>query len=106
MVGAQVEYLGFVTKGRSREYTLRVRPSSGDLHEFTLSISTDAFLSHRVRYQDAPEICYLKLQRALAASIGALPPAHLSVSDADLEEYRVAHAPRPNGRRPKAPQAT
>jgi hypothetical protein len=103
MVGAQVEYLGFVTNGRAREYTLRVRPAepSGAFREFTLAIPTEAFLSRRVRYQDAPGICYLKLQRELAARAGEMPPGHLRVSDAELEEYRVAHAPRAPERRPK-----
>lgn len=101
MTGAHVEYVGFIPKGTAREYTLRVREAAGDPHDFTLVIPNEAFLSHRVRYQDAPEVCFLKLQRELAACPGSLPAPHLAVSDADLEEYRVAHAPKPPQRRPK-----
>lgn len=103
MTPAHVEYVGFTPKGTSREYTLRVRSPAGDPRDFTLAIPNEAFLAHRVRYQDAPEICFLKLQRELAACPGGLPALHLSISDADLEEYRVAHSPKPPQRRPKAP---
>lgn len=103
MVPARIEYLGFSTRETSREYRLRVQASAGDFRDFTLAIPCSAFLDHRVRYQDAPEICFLKLQRALGDSADGLPSAQLAVSDAELEEYRVAHAPKPTQRRPKPP---
>jgi len=101
--GAQVEYVGFTTRGAEREYQLRVRQGAGEFRDFTLAIPNEAFLSHRVRYQDAPEICFLKLQRELIVAAGGLPATHLDVTDADLEEYRAAHTPKPPQRRPKAP---
>ena len=101
---AHVEYVGFRATVTRREYTLRVR-QGGDPEEFTLVISNDAFLAHRARYQDAPEICYLKLQRELAASPGSRPARLLSVTDQDLEEYRVAHAPKSPGRAKAPPSA-
>jgi hypothetical protein len=101
MADAHVEYVGFTSRGASREYTLRVRPPAGEPHDFTLAIPNEAFLTRRVRYQDAPEICFLKLQRELAACAEGLPSLHLNVSDADLEAYRVAHSPKPPQRRPK-----
>jgi hypothetical protein len=103
MTGAHVEYVGFTTKGKAREYWLRARQTAGDVAEFTLVIKNEAFVSHRVRYQDAPDICFLKLQRELLACDGALPASRLDVTDADLEEYRAAHAPRVVQRRPKPP---
>jgi len=106
MAAAHVEYVGFTTKGTSREYTLRVKQTVGDPHDVTLAIAIEAFLSRRVRYQDAPDICFLKLQRELASCGEALPARYLSVSDAEIEEYRVAHAPKPPQRRPRPPLAT
>jgi len=100
MTAVQVEYVGFTSKPAVREYTLRVR-RAGEAHDFTLAIANDAFLGHRVRYQDAPDICFLKLQRELAASESRLPAAYLNITEAELEEYRVAHAPKPPQRRPK-----
>ena len=99
---SHVEYLGFAAKAQAREYTLRVKRGE-DSHEFTLAIPNEAFLSRRVRYQDGPELCFLKLQRELLTCLDGLPSASLSVTDADLEEYRTSHAPRAPQRRPKAP---
>jgi hypothetical protein len=99
MTSAQVEYVGFVTQGAWREYTLRARPAAGDWRNFTLAIASAAFIANRVRYQDAPDICFLKLQRELLAHPGEYPEAHLNISDAELEDYRVSHAPKTNQRR-------
>jgi len=105
MAGTHVEYVGFTTADHSREYRLRVQ-EGGVLHDFVLAISLEAFISRRARYQDAPEICFLKLQRELAEGNGTLPDAYLSITDLELEEYRTAHAPKPPRRRPKpAPPA-
>ncbi len=100
---AHVEYRGFATKGDSREYTLRLKNTAGEFRDFTLAIASEAFVAHRVRYQDGPDICFLKLQRELLAHGEALPPVYLEVTDADLAEYRTAHAPKPPQRRPKPP---
>lgn len=106
MIAAHVEYVGFTSRESAREYTLRVKQAAGDSQDFKLLIPNEAFLSHRVRYQDGPEICFLKLQRELIACPGGLPQAKLSVTDADLEEYRAAHTAKPQSRRPKAPTGT
>lgn len=100
---AHVEYVGFVVTERWREYTLRLVQTGAEPRHFTLAIATAAFLSNRVRYQDAPDVCFLKLQRALDATPGVLPARRLSVSDAELAEYRVAHTPKPPTRRPRPP---
>jgi hypothetical protein len=102
---AQVEYLGFTTQGAGREYTLRVRQAAGAAPLlFTLVIPMAAFIAHRVRYQDAPEICFLKLHRELLACADGVPEARLTVTDAELEDYRVAHAPPQRGPKPIVPK--
>jgi hypothetical protein len=95
-MAAHVEYLGFKAHKSTREYALRVCEVGVEVRNFTLVIENDAFLKNRVRYQDAPEICFLKLQRALVACAdGGEPARTLKVTEADLEEYRVAHSPKP-----------
>ncbi len=100
MAGTHVEYIGFTNSKDAREYKLRVL-NGGVYHDFVRAISFDAFISRRARYQDAPDICFLKLQRELAERDGNLPDAYLCLTDSDLEEYRVAHSPKPPVRRPK-----
>ncbi len=90
---AHLEYMGFKAQKSTREYALRVREVGEEVRDFTIVIDNAAFLTNRVRYQDAPEICFLRLQRELNA--GKEPSRTLKITDAELEEYRVAHSPKP-----------
>jgi len=67
----------------------------------------EAFNSRRVRYQDAPEICSLRLHRELATYSNCPPQAHYRISEVDLDEYRNAHAPKASGNtyKPKSAQS-
>lgn len=86
--------MGFEAKTLVREYTFTVREPAGDAREFTLTILNQAFNDRRVRYQDAPDVCSVKLRRELAAFANRPPSTHYRISDAELEDYRSAHAPR------------
>lgn len=59
--------------------------------EFTLTIANKAFDDHRIRYQDAPDVCSLKLRRELAAYNNHPPESHLDITDGDLDDYRGTH---------------
>ena len=98
MTATQIEYVDFTATEAVREYRLRVRQGA-DVHHVTVAIPNEAFLSGRVRYQDAPDICFLKIQQELAAGEeGALPAPALEMTDQELEEYKVAHTPKTNRR--------
>ena len=86
-----VQYIGFESRGSVREYTFRVMEASSEPRQFTLTIANEAFVSHRARYQDAPDICFLKLQRELASDARRSLETHFSITDAELENYRTAH---------------
>ena len=88
-----VEYRGFQANLLARVYTFQVR-EAGEEREFTLNIANEAFLSHRVRYQDAPDVCSLKLRRELATHANQPPRSHFDITDLDLDDYRSTHAPR------------
>jgi hypothetical protein len=89
-----VQYVGFEVKTKLREYTFRVKEGADEPREYTLTIPNEAFLARRARYQDAPEICSHRLQRELDASTNHPPKSHWTISDVELEEYRVAHSPK------------
>lgn len=103
MAEAHLEYIGFVTQGEQREYTVRLRQPGGANQDFVLAVPLEAFLSRRARFQDAPDICFRIMQRALADSPESLPPLFRNVSDDDLDAYRQATAPHTTTRRPKPP---
>jgi len=78
-----MQYLGFESKNRGREYAFQVRYAAEDVRDFTLTIADDAFTSHRIRYQDAPDVCSLKLKREL-------------VANSDLPCTRISRSPIPS----------
>jgi hypothetical protein len=89
-----VQYVGFEAKALEREYTFIVRRALAETSEYTLAIGNEAFGARRVRFQDAPEICSLRLHHELAAFGNHPPQAHYRISETDLEEYGTAHAPK------------
>jgi len=88
-----VQYRGHKVTPEAREYTFSVREPSGSERQFCLAILHTAFAAHRVRFQDAAEICSIRLHRELAAR-PELQNATLGVSDEDLDAYRTAHSPK------------
>jgi hypothetical protein len=91
---AIMQFMGFEVKDRVREYTFTVREPATDPREFTLTISNEAFNEHRVRFQDAPDVCSLKLRRELATYSNHPPNTHYGITDAEIEDYRSSHAPK------------
>jgi hypothetical protein len=89
-----VQFVGFEAKALIREYNFHVRQASNEIREFTLTIVNEAFNSRRVRYQDGPEICSLRLHRELADYSNRPPQTHYRISEIDLADYRDAHAPK------------
>ena len=102
MTDTRVEYVGFSVNKSTREYSLRARMPGGEYQAFTMAISNEAFIAHRVRYQDAPEICFLKLQRELAACGENRPASHHDVTNAELDDFRLSHTPKPKVKRSRA----
>ena len=94
MIRATVEYVGFRTGPGRREYVLRSHLGP-EVREYTVGIAHDAFTGGRVRFQDGPEICYLKLLRELEAAGDAPGASDFTLTDAELADYVTAHTPAP-----------
>jgi hypothetical protein len=94
-----VQFLGYEVKTLVREYTFAVREVSSEPREFTLTIPTEAFNARLLRIQDAPDVCSRKLHRELATYGNHPPDTHYAITNAELEDYRAARAPRT----PKSP---
>jgi len=90
-----VQYLGFRATALAREYTFAVREGASDTFQYTLAIANEAFVSHRARYQDAPEICCLRLHHELDAHANHPPTTHFCVTDAELANYQDARQSKP-----------
>jgi hypothetical protein len=90
-----LQYVGFETRGAVREYTFTRRGSSGELSEYFVTIANAAFVAHRVRYQDAPDICSLRLHREFAVRSDHPSSTRFCITDAELADYLEAHTPKP-----------
>ena len=91
---ANIRYVGFKSKAIVREYSFLLRESSIEPREITLTILNEAFRSHGLRYQDAPDLCSLKLHREMANSVDNPLKTHYRISGTELDDYRYSHFPR------------
>lgn len=90
-----IRYVGFRTTSNLREYTFLVKEGADEACEYKLTIPNAAFLSHRARYQDAPDICAQRVQRELDSSGSHPVNTHCAITEGELEAYRSAHSPKP-----------
>ena len=95
------EYVGFTVNETARLYTLRVSQPDGQSRDFVLSISIKAFLRNEIPYQDAPAICFLKLERELEARGNENTATNIRITDAELAEFRESHEKKPSTLRPR-----
>jgi hypothetical protein len=90
----QIQYLGFQTRPSGRDYLYRVIDAKSENREFTFTISNQAFAERRLPYQDAADLCYQKLQKALDLETSEKPlPGHSTLSNQELDEYCEEHRP-------------
>ena len=92
-----LQYLGFETKGALREYAFSLRGLGGESSNYFVTITNEAFLAHRARYQDAPAICSIRLRREFASQVDLPASSTFSVTNEELAEYKDAHTPKANG---------
>ena len=89
-----LRYTGFENKGAVREYAFTLRGNEGTSSEYFVTIANAAFVAHRVRYQDAPDICSVRLHREFTAGSDHPPSTRFSITDAELADYMEAHTPK------------
>ncbi|HEY2943722.1 MAG TPA: hypothetical protein VGN09_14915 [Vicinamibacteria bacterium] len=90
MIKVTVEYVGFRTSAKRREYLLRSHLGP-EIHDYTVGITLADFAAGRARFQDGPEICYLKLMRELEAPEAKPGVDDFTITDAELAAYVTAH---------------
>lgn len=89
-----VQYIGFTAGAVVREYSFLVRDEAGQPREYTVTIANEAFVSHRVRYQDGPNICSRRLHRELAANATDPSTTQFCITDSELADYKNS-SPKP-----------
>jgi hypothetical protein len=89
-----VQFVGYEVLTLVRAYKFSVREDKSEPREFTLSIENAAFDGRRARFQDAPDICSLRLRRELAADANHTANTHFQITDQELDDYRGRHSPK------------
>jgi len=90
-MSVNAQYMGFKAKAIVREYSFLVRESPTDTQEITFTILNEAFTSRRLSFQNAPDICSLKLHRELADTANNPMKTHYRISESELDEYQESH---------------
>ncbi len=89
-----VQFVGYEVGPLVREYRFSVRESRDDAREFTVTIANAAFDGRRARFQDAPDICSLRLHRELAANATHPTNTCFQITNEELDDYRGRHSPK------------
>lgn len=98
-----IRYLGFRTTAQGREYSLRVIDGLTS-RIFVMVITHADFASREASFQDAPDLCFTKLQQDLIEDPALAPGDPSVLQPRDFVEYRQARV-RPVSTRRRAPAA-
>jgi hypothetical protein len=88
------QYVGFMSKLSTREYSFLVRKEPTETIEITFAIPNRVFNSRRLSFQNAPDLCSLKLHREIAGSVINPMKTHYRISDSELDDYHNSHLPK------------
>jgi len=91
---ASIRYMGFECTSDGRAYRLRVDHGGEDPRLVTVTIPNEAFASRKARFQDAPELCFARLQRELDSNADLPDGLELLITPGELDEYREAQLRR------------
>ena len=88
----RIWYLGVVPKTGYREYGFNVEDEDKSLRQVVLTIDNLLFVSNRLNFQEAPDLCYQKLKTDLIGEEGGnLISSRVPVTASDLDSYRGLH---------------
>lgn len=88
----RIWYLGVVPKSGHREYGFSIEEEDKSLRQVVLTIDNLLFVSNRLNFQEAPDLCYQKLKTDLVGEDGSNPiRSRVPVTASDLDSYRGSH---------------
>jgi len=83
-------YLGYRATGDGREYALQVRDGRDD-RIFVMFIPHEVFSSRQLSFQDAPGLCFARLQKDLVENPDLVPGERRKVCRDELREFHSGH---------------
>ena len=84
-----MEYVGFTSTTQGREYAFHVRFAPQDSRDYTVTITSEAFTSRRVSYQDGPGVCSSRLRRELTANSDVPTGSSFLIDEKDIDVRKL-----------------
>jgi hypothetical protein len=84
-----MEYMGFTSTVQGREYAFHVRFSPQETRDYTVTISSEAFRSRRVSYQDGPNMCSSRLKREITANLDLPTGTSFLIDEKAIDDQKV-----------------
>lgn len=86
-----LQYTGFAVLPSGRQYAFALHDPKLPERSFTVVIAARDFGVGLLKYQDGPDLCYGKLQAALAAEeLDGPVSARQQVTETDIEAYKAS----------------
>ena len=86
-----MEFMGFTSTTQGRKYAFHVRFSPQDSRDCTLTITSEAFSSRRVSYQDGPNVCSSRLKRELTVNPDAPTGTSFLIEKNEIDDHKLTH---------------
>jgi len=98
----QLRYMGVFPQEGHREYRFHLGSEGAKEREVCLTIDDGLFVTARLMFQEAPDLCYQKLLAEVCDETRVAPIlSRAAVTAADIQFYRKSH-PTAKARKPPA----
>ncbi len=88
----QLRYVGVFPQEGHREYRFNIKEEDADTREVILMIPDGLFVTNRLMFQEAPDLCYQKLLADLRNESREAPIcSRTTVTAMDIDSYRETH---------------
>ena len=88
----QLRYMGVFPQEGHREYRFHLESEGAKEREVCLTIDDDLFVTARLMFQEAPDLCYQKLLAEVCDETRAAPIlSRAAVTATDIQLYRESH---------------
>jgi hypothetical protein len=86
-----LRYLGKISQPECSEFGFRIENEDRTVRILILTIANSIFLTKQLMVQEAPDLCYQMVLMELNSKNTDPYKELVSVTESDIEQYRVAH---------------
>lgn len=88
----KLKFLGVIPQSDYMEYGFRIENEDKSYRLVVLTINNTLFQQHKLKFQEAPDLCYQKVLTDLDNETNDCPiPERIPITSADIVQYRDLH---------------